>query len=51
MVGEAPGAGNPDADRWRGGNWNGLAQTTRHSGRPVRQLFVELGYGRMISTS
>ena len=45
VVGEAPGAGNPGADRWRGGNWTGLAYTARHSGRIVRSLFEELGYG------
>lgn len=45
VVGEAPGAGTPDADRWRGGNWTGLAYTARHSGRLVRRLFAEIGYG------
>jgi len=45
VVGEAPGAGTPDADRWRGGNWTGLAYTTRHSGRLIRDLFEALGYG------
>lgn len=45
VVGEAPGAGTPDADRWRGGNWTGLAYTARHSGRLVRRLFDDLGYG------
>ncbi|MFC7044515.1 uracil-DNA glycosylase family protein [Halobacteriaceae archaeon GCM10025711] len=45
VVGEAPGAGTPDADRWRGGNWTGLAYTARHSGRIVRDLFDDLGYG------
>lgn len=45
VVGEAPGAGNPDADRWRGGNWTGMAYTARHSGRIVRSMFEELGYG------
>lgn len=45
VVGEAPGAGDPDADRWRGGNHTGMAYTTRHSGRRVRELFDELGYG------
>lgn len=45
VVGEAPGAGTPDADRWRGGNWTGLAYTARHSGRLVRELFFELGFG------
>jgi len=27
VVGEAPGTGNPAADRWRGGNWTGMAYT------------------------
>ncbi|MFB6354102.1 MAG: uracil-DNA glycosylase family protein [Halobacteriales archaeon] len=45
VVGEAPGVGNPDADRWRGGNWTGCAYTARHSGRLVRRLFAEVGYG------
>lgn len=45
IVGEAPGAGDPDAGRWRGGNWTGLAYTARHSGRIVRELFEELGFG------
>ena len=45
VVGEAPGAGNPDAERWRGGNWTGMAYTARHSGRIVRSTFEALGYG------
>lgn len=45
VVGEAPGAGDPDAERWRGGNWTGLAYTARHSGRIVRSLFEAIGYG------
>lgn len=45
VVGEAPAAGNPEADAWRGGNWTGLAYTARHSGRLVRQLFADLGHG------
>ena len=45
VVGEAPGAGNPEAERWRGGNWTGLAYTARHSGRLVRSTFEALGYG------
>lgn len=45
VVGEAPGAGNPEANRWRGGNWTGLAYTARHSGRIVRSTFEALGYG------
>ena len=45
VVGEAPGTGTPDAERWRGGNWTGLAYTARHSGRIVRRTFESLGYG------
>nr|WP_323191168.1 uracil-DNA glycosylase [Halostella sp. PRR32] len=44
VVGEAPGAGDPDADEWRGGNWTGKAYTTHHSGRRVRELIAEIGY-------
>lgn len=44
VVGEAPGAGDPDADRWRGGNWSGLAYTSRHSGRKIRDLLAEAGF-------
>ena len=44
VVGEAPGAGDPGADRWQGGNHTGMAYTTRHSGRRVRDLFEGLGY-------
>jgi len=43
VVGEAPAYGNPDADRWRGGNWTGMAYTSRHSGRAVRDLFADAG--------
>jgi len=45
VVGEAPGYGNPDAERWRGGNWTGMAYTSRHSGRRVRETLAEAGYG------
>jgi uracil-DNA glycosylase family 4 len=44
VVGEAPAAGDPAADRWRGGNHTGMAYTSRHSGRRVRSLFADLGY-------
>ncbi|GGL46307.1 uracil-DNA glycosylase [Halocalculus aciditolerans] len=44
VVGEAPGAGNPDADQWRGGNWTGMSYTARHSGRIVRDLLDDAGY-------
>jgi DNA polymerase len=45
VVGEAPGAGDPDADPWRGGNWTGMAYTSRHSGRRIRDLLADAGYG------
>ncbi|SFF80575.1 uracil-DNA glycosylase, family 4 [Halopelagius inordinatus] len=44
VVGEAPGAGDPSADRWRGGNHTGIAYTTRHSGRRVRRLLAAVGH-------
>ena len=44
VVGEAPGAGDPEADRWRGGNHTGMAYTSRHSGRRIRGLFERLDY-------
>lgn len=40
-VGEAPGAGAPGEERWKGGNWTGMAYTARHSGRIVRELFAD----------
>lgn len=45
VVGEAPAAGDPDAERWRGGNLTGFAYTSRHSGRRIRSLFEDLDYG------
>lgn len=45
VVGEAPGAGERNADRWRGGNWTGMAFTTRHSGGRIRELMSDAGYG------
>jgi uracil-DNA glycosylase family 4 len=44
VVGEAPGAGDPAQERWQGGNYTGMAYTTRHSGGRVRGLFDRLGY-------
>ena len=44
VVGEAPGYGTPDADRWRGGNWTGMAYTSRHSGRRIRRMLARMGY-------
>ena len=45
VVGEAPGYGTPEADRWQGGNWTGKAYTSRHSGRRIRRLLEAIGYG------
>ncbi|QLH80413.1 uracil-DNA glycosylase [Halosimplex pelagicum] len=44
VVGEAPAAGDPDADRWRGGNLTGLAYTSRRSGRKIREVVADAGY-------
>lgn len=44
VVGEAPAAGDSDAEQWQGGNLTGLAYTSRHSGRLIRELFDDLGY-------
>ncbi|MDG5776113.1 uracil-DNA glycosylase family protein [Haloarculaceae archaeon H-GB2-1] len=43
VVGEAPAAGDPDADRWQGGNRTGMAYTSRRSGRKVRDLCADAG--------
>nr|WP_305882686.1 uracil-DNA glycosylase family protein [Haloplanus ruber] len=43
VVGEAPAAGDPDAEAWAGGNRTGLAYTSRHSGRRVRSLLASVG--------
>jgi uracil-DNA glycosylase family 4 len=51
VVGEAPGAGDPDADRWRGGNHTGLAYTSRHSGRRVRRLLAAVGHADAFYTN
>ena len=45
VVGEAPGAGDPEASTWQGGNWTGMAYTSRHSGRRIRALLSAVGYG------
>ncbi|RLM48088.1 uracil-DNA glycosylase [Haloarcula sp. Atlit-47R] len=46
VVGEAPAEGDPEAERWRGGNLTGLAYTSRRSGRKIRQILADAGYGR-----
>ncbi|MDS0282470.1 uracil-DNA glycosylase [Haloarcula onubensis] len=45
VVGEAPAAGDPDADQWRGGNLTGMAYTARASGRKIRTLLADAGFG------
>ncbi|WP_255194861.1 uracil-DNA glycosylase [Halorarius litoreus] len=45
VVGEAPAEGNPDADDWQGGNLTGMAYTSRASGRKIRTMLSDLGYG------
>jgi DNA polymerase len=42
VVGEAPAAGEPDAERWQGGNRTGMAYTGRRSGRKIRGMTEEL---------
>ncbi len=44
VVGEAPAAGDPDRDAWRGGNRTGLAYTSAHSGRRIRDLLAAVGH-------
>ena len=44
VVGEAPAAGDPDADKWRGGNLTGMAYTSRASGRKIRELLADAGF-------
>lgn len=51
VVGEAPGYGDPGADRWRGGNWTGKAYTSRHSGRRIRTMLERIGYADAYYTS
>ena len=45
VVGEAPAEGEPDADEWRGGNLTGMAYTSRASGRKIRDLLADAGFG------
>jgi len=51
VVGEAPGPGTPDADRWRGGNHTGMAYTARHSGRRIRETMRRAGVSRAYYTN
>ncbi|MBX0322595.1 uracil-DNA glycosylase [Halomicroarcula sp. F13] len=45
VVGEAPARGDPEAEQWRGGNLTGMAYTSRASGRKVRELLADAGFG------
>ncbi|WP_226011355.1 uracil-DNA glycosylase [Halomicrobium salinisoli] len=45
VVGEAPAEGDPDAEQWRGGNLTGMAYTSRRSGRKIRDLLADAGFG------
>ncbi|MFY4811376.1 uracil-DNA glycosylase [Haloarcula sp. AONF1] len=45
VVGEAPAEGDPDAERWRGGNLTGMAYTSRRSGRKIREVLADAGFG------
>jgi DNA polymerase len=45
VVGEAPAAGDPEADQWQGGNLTGMAYTSRASGRKIRALLADAEFG------
>jgi DNA polymerase len=45
VVGEAPAEGDPEADQWRGGNLTGMAYTARRSGRKIRRVLEDAGFG------
>ncbi|WP_324664897.1 uracil-DNA glycosylase [Haloarcula sediminis] len=45
VIGEAPAEGDPGADQWRGGNLTGMAYTSRASGRKIRELLADAGFG------
>ena len=45
VVGEAPAEGDPEAEHWRGGNLTGMAYTSRRSGRKIRQMLADAGFG------
>jgi uracil-DNA glycosylase len=51
VVGEAPGAGDPDAERWQGGNHTGMADTSAHSGRRVHETIRRAGVERAFYTN
>jgi DNA polymerase len=45
VVGEAPAEGDPEAEQWQGGNRTGMAYTSRASGRKIRDLLADAGFG------
>ncbi|MFU1781074.1 uracil-DNA glycosylase [Haloarcula japonica] len=45
VIGEAPAEGDPEAEQWRGGNLTGMAYTSRRSGRKIRQVLADAGFG------
>lgn len=45
VVGEAPAEGDADTERWRGGNLTGMAYTSRRSGRKIRRVLADAGFG------
>ncbi|WP_137683384.1 uracil-DNA glycosylase [Haloarcula mannanilytica] len=45
VVGEAPAEGDPEAKQWRGGNLTGMAYTSQRSGRKIRQVLADAGFG------
>jgi len=45
VVGEAPAEGDPDAEQWQGGNLTGMAYTSQRSGRKIRQVLADAGFG------
>jgi uracil-DNA glycosylase family 4 len=45
VVGEAPADGDPEAEHWQGGNLTGMAYTSRRSGRKIRQVLADAGFG------
>jgi uracil-DNA glycosylase family 4 len=44
VVGEAPAAGNPEAEQWKGGNLTGMAYSGRRSGRKIRTMMEEIDH-------
>ncbi len=57
VVGEAPAAGadpedgDSSVDPWRGGNRTGVAYTSAHSGRRIRELLAGVGYPEAFYTN